>query len=177
LHVLDHARTAMSVVAGRVDEISGSESDGADPADGGPARTYSGMSGSRGWKSLVERQCQATLHPYGPMNTDRTGAASGLIHTCSSPFKNEWAKRRCQEARKSRRIGRDCPSERLAEICDRVPRPDTATPAPKDLRVLRCRGRGAQGHRQLLTAWMENRVLTVPLYPGGRRAPFALRYC
>jgi hypothetical protein len=44
-----------------------------------------------------------------------------------------------------------------------MPRPDTATTASIYLRVLRFRRRGAKSHGQLPTAWVENRVLTVPL--------------
>ena len=55
-------------------------------------------------------------------------------------------------------------------------RPGTATTASTCLRVLRFFRRGAEGHRQLVTAWVENRILTAPLYPDGRCAPFALRY-
>jgi hypothetical protein len=67
-------------------------------------------------------------------------------------------------------------SERLAEIRDRMSRPGTATTASICLRALRFFRRGAEGHRQLVTAWVENRILTASLYPDGGLAPFALRY-
>ena len=67
-------------------------------------------------------------------------------------------------------------SERLAEIRDRMSRPGTATTASTCLRVLRFFRRGAEGHRQLVTAWVENRILTASLNPDSRCAPFALRY-
>src|SRR2546426_11807565 len=55
-------------------------------------------------------------------------------------------------------------------------RPGTATATSTCLRVLRFFRRGADGHRQLVTTWVENRILTASLYPDGRCAPFALRY-
>src|SRR5580765_2355718 len=75
------------------------------------------------------------------------------------------ATRGCLAARDSRRIGRGYRSERLTKICDGMPRPDTATTASVYLRVLCFRGRGAKSHGQLLTTRVENRVLSVPLYP------------
>ena len=67
-------------------------------------------------------------------------------------------------------------SERLEEIRDRMSRPGTATTASKCLRLLRFFSRGAEGHRQLVTAWAKNCILTASLDPDGRAAPFALRY-
>src|SRR6266542_5358222 len=54
--------------------------------------------------------------------------------------------------------------------------PMSGCPASTCLRVLRLFRRGAEGHRQLVTAWVENRILTASLYPDGRCTPFALRY-
>jgi hypothetical protein len=66
---------------------------------------------------------------------------------------------------------------RLAEIRDRMVRPGTTTTASTRLRRFRFLRRGAEGHRQLATARVEHRIVTAPLNPGGRCAPFALRYC
>jgi hypothetical protein len=91
------------------------------------------------------------------------------------PTRAQTTGRTVQPARKSGRIRRGCPSERL-EVGYRMSRPGTAITAPIYLRVLRFLGCGTQSHGQLPTAWVENCVLTISLDPGSRCAPLALRY-
>jgi len=56
-----------------------------------------------------------------------------------------------------------------------MPRPLTATTASIDFRLLHFGRRSAKSYGQFLTAWVENRKLTLPLDPSRCRTPFALR--
>jgi hypothetical protein len=109
----------------------------------------------------------------GPCRGGRGRRAKVNRRGPGTSWRKPSAARRCARAT---RLCLGIRSERLAEIRDRMSRPGTATTASTCLRLFRFFGRGAKGHRQLVTAWVENRILTTPLYPDGCCAPFAVRY-